>query len=726
MQHIPPVITETPGYVVQPIDFLKTISNVVTAMVYGNARPGTALAFDADILARWRNVAVRAANTQDLPEILETLRMDSNASRSPERYFLQKYAEVAAVLLTSPAYMPDVGLNLSAQLQRHGGHWNKIWVSSPSLGYARPYLSLDCEVNVGVQPIGLPEWDLSEEELEFEPEKKSSKGGAATRVALGGDGIESMPNTLRHALANLCMLCDRPGFSERLIPDAKSLSTRETKEAHWGMKAALSQADRLTAVGLLYLLQVDAFWTRLTEPLYQAAFDIAYALNPRDRYVLDFKRTVRTELLRQIPLHPILESIANMFSSVNVATRFGVKPLAFRHGPTEESAQTTQVSSAMLSVGSMRSMLAQQIVADAVIDHGRLRDLSQTQQWPLELLHNIAPSVGVSNLQSMLGQKKYRSHADVIEWLSRNAKYVNLWPEISRSLGWGGAVGAPAILIEAGGADFVLSDGDEYSHTPAAVLSGLRPGLSLANIKAMGLSIRFDPQFNTGPAADATTLAKGAEPPVKIKWSTLTFDGYMSATKGVEALTRFYMPPGMQMGEQGGETRFVADNADPLAKELVQFFADKSPSGYVRHWYGEPLERTSRITDGVFYMRTSWDAWTENTDEKATQETLIAKYGPDNVEIMPSGSPDLFIFRDAWKMRVPVQLARSYDLELYNELGELRLVFPYDGHILFNDVVELNTSTAAVDSYVSLLRVTPPQLATPFDDEVKPPIQESV
>jgi hypothetical protein len=493
------------------------------------------------------------------------------------------------------------------------------------------------------------------------------------------------------------------------------------------MRGALNQADRLTSIGLLYLVQADVFWTRFTEPLYNAAYDVAFTLNPRDRAILEFKKKLRTDLGRLIPLHPILESIANLFAKVEVSTRFGTKPLAFRHGPTEEQPAGASSSSAMLSVGSLRSMLAQQVVADALTDYSRLREIAKTQSWPSDLLGQVAPTLGTAGIAVMLGVKDgvapYRSHGEVIEWLARNDRYVRVWPEISRALGWGGAIGAPSMYIEAGGADFVLSDGDFYSHSPLSVLAGLRPAISVANKKAMGLSVRFDEHFNTGPDSDAVTLKDNrSEDPVKIKWSTLTFTGHMSATKGAVALTRFYMPPGMQMGEQGGETRFISGGtSDPLAMEIMQFFKTQSPDGFVRHWYGEPAERVSRIDDHVLYMRTSWDSWTENADPKKTQEVLISKYGPDNIESQNTTGPDLFIFRDAWNMRTPVQLARTYELELYNELGELRVVFPYDGHLMYNDTLELGDSVSSVDGFVDLLRVHAPELATPYTGEITAP-----
>jgi hypothetical protein len=245
----------------------------------------------------------------------------------------------------------------------------------------------------------------------------------------------------------------------------------------------------------------------------------------------------------------------------------------------------------------------------------------------------------------------------------------------------------------------------------------------VANKKAMGLTVRFEEHFNTGPDANALTLKDNkSEDPVKIKWSTLTFTGHMSATKGAVALTKFYMPPGMQMGEQGGETRFIAEGtADPLAMEIVQFYKAQSPEGYIRHWYGEPVERVSRIDDHVLYMRTSWDAWAENTDPRKAQEVLVSKYGRDNIEDQNAAGPDLFVYRDSWNMRTPAQLARTYELELYNELGELRVVFAYDGHLMYNDSLELGDSISGVDGFVDLLRVHAPELATPFTGEVTPP-----
>jgi hypothetical protein len=293
-------------------------------------------------------------------------------------------------------------------------------------------------------------------------------------------------------------------MSDKLVPDAQSIGTRDPKEAHWGISGSLAQADRLTAIGLLYMVQADVFWTKFTDPLYNAAYDVAFTMNPRDRAALEFKKRLRTDLLRTIPLHPVLESIANLFGNATISTRFGEKPLAFRHGSTDEVPTTAPVSSAMLSTGSLRSLLAQQVVADALADYGRLQEIAQSNVWPSDLLSAVAPTLGAQGVANILRTKlatvKWRSHGEVIEWMARNQKYVKLWPEVARSLGWGGAIGAPAVYIEAGGADFVLSDGDFYSHTPLSVLAGLRPALSIGNKKVTGLAVRFEEHFNRAHA----------------------------------------------------------------------------------------------------------------------------------------------------------------------------------------------------------------------------------
>lgn len=737
MKPILPTILEMPGHVVQPIDLRIGFSNVVTALTTLNARPGIALPFTPRVFQDWRMTAVQAANTDNMIEIFEAMKLDGAANRSPVRYFLQKYATPLACLFANPQYIPDVGQDLANGLlgrqsrvepQRGAApvaetatrHWSSGHVSTPTLGYAREYLNLETTIETGPQPVGLPNWDYDD----TSQLKRTGADDPQTSMVLTSGG-GSPPPTFSDMCAQLTMQIDKPAFSDKLIPDVKKLTTRDASASSaWGlMQGAEEQTRRMTATGLLYTQQAMGFWIHFTASLYDMAYAIAWELSPRERPILEFKKKLIDELKRRIPVHPFLMTIANMYSRVSISTYFGEKPCAIRHSVDEVDAIVKRTSSAMPSSGTANSRLAQLVVSDALIDYSRLRELTKAgETWAAALIQTVAPALTADEQQRLLqvGNQRWRSHGEVIEWLQRNSQYVTLWPEITRTLGWTSPMAAPSVRIEAAGADFVLTDGDFYSDNPMSVLSGLRPSLSVGNKKVSGFSRRFDAAFNTGELpTDANLADRTSTTTVAISWSTLTAKGHTANTRGMQNTPRWFITPGMSMGEAGAETRFYSPNSpDATGEQVVQFYKERSPEGYVKQWYGDPAVATSVLEDGVKYMRTDWDAWSEDADALKTQRVLIQKYGPANTD---RGEQTLYFTRSDWNLRFPVRLARTYNYEFYNVLGELVQSQRYDGHVVFDDTIHLTETVAPVDAVVNMIRVNAPVFDTVTVEEAKMP-----
>jgi len=691
MQGIKPQIMEMAGFVVQPIDLAMTFGNVLTAITTCNHRPSMLPPFTTTALESWRSAAVAATKADDVTEMAKqlTAARGGDALRSPLALFLKHYEDVAATLISAPVYVADIGAEVADTLLRDGS-WSKQWVSSPSLGYAREYISPSAGIPA-FRPTGLPNWEDDVADVE------------------GAQSARSM-------MATLAMVFDRPMLTDRLIPDAKTLTTRDNREPWWGTtKSAMAQADRLTAVGLLYERQLDAFWMHFTTPFITMAASLARAAYPREAPILDFKLRLIEEMKRQLPCHPLLRSIAEMYSKVTVSTYYGDKQLVYRHGPAE---YTPSSNSTERSRG--RSQLAQIIIAEAIADAARLRALAVDNAWPGELLRDIAPGVKPGVTAAILSASG--AHYGLAEWLHDYRRYVAHWPELVRVLGWGSGVSAQAFHVDQSCADFLLTDGDYYSGNPSAALAGVRPTLSLGNVKASGFTRRFQADFNTGPVPGTAAMpTDGTDTPVSMMWSTLTAKGHMAAVGGPLALTRFFIPTGMSMGETGAEVRFYDGRvADPVGDAVLAVYRQASSKGYVTHWYADPVSRTSRQLANGSYLRTDWDTWTHAGQPTAAQELLLAGYGAQNVDVSPVNQ---YLYRESgWPLRFPVAIATIGDFEWYDEMGELRDMLKRDGHVLFDDQLTLPDSYGSIDAYVNLLVPQAPALPTAIDEEVKKPV----
>jgi len=714
MRAIPPQIIEIPGHVVQQVNILNGISNVVTLICQSNARPTLLKPFTPSVLRAWRRIALLHAGHPRVDELAKALRATSNNTGSPIQIFMRYYADVAAALVSSPSYYENAGAQLAQDLLLSTS-WERKYVTSPSLGFPREYLQLTADPDVGLQPFGLPAW-VPPTELKINSEDPN----VSMEDKFSDDG------SFRDAIGQLCMLMDRVAMSEELIPAAKTLVSRDPKEPHWGTaRAAIQQSDRLTAIGLLYTHQADAFWLRFSSTLFTLCSQLAQNLFPRERAVLDFAAKVYEAAKQTIPCHPVLDSIAGMYAQVTMSTYYGVRPVAFRHGPDVLEGASPSGSTAADAAGTPHSRLVQLLVAQAMAEYARLSSLSQSGvAWPAKLLEQMAPDIGpvaISQITPPKGKTTGRTYGDIVEWLARNERYTTLWPEVVRGLGWGGAVRSPAIQIQAAGADFVLTDGDYYSDNPIAVLSGLRPALSMANLKVTGFPRRFKEDFNTGATVEGSLRANdgGSPETLAIMWSTGTVLGHVAAVNGGEAFSRFYMPTGMSMGEMGGEARFhLPGTKDAIGSTVAAYYAGKSAKGYVRHYYGDPLRSTSKQEPDVTYQNTDWDAWAFGASKDRAQEAMLAGYGPDNVD---KGAVDRFLFRDRWNLRFPVQMVRTYELEWYDNIGSKTETMAYDGHIVFDDEVNLSQSVAPMDAFANLLQVDVPKGDEIGNAEIKAP-----
>lgn len=703
MRAFPPNRFPRPGRPLIAIDPRIVLSNIVNTIISANHHPTSMRALDGIVMAGWFQQAIKyVKDDQDAADIAKMFSDDARRDdfKSPMKAFLRQYAPVVAALLLDPVYHRDAGEEMRARLLETGD-WDEVFVTSPSLGYPRRYLSFKYPLEDSMPLFGTSIGRVD------------AINWAETMTKPVGDDLQST-SRVQTALARLCYLWDRVFMNDQLIPEAVGLTKRDSREQFIGSsQAAISQQRYLTSLPLLYLLQYTVLWPQLTHKLEKHCYGLARSLYPRDEHALDVRDKMKTAVISRVPLHPILRMLVSVFDSeLMMSTYFGTHDAL--QLPTGIQLPDTDAAS-----GS-RSSLAQLILVASLNEEYRLASIAgaaRNEEWIRALIQDAAPSIEPGYVRRHSAISAGSSFAAVAEDLARWARFVGLFPDHARRLGWGATSQLHLGELEAAGADFVLTDGDYYSRSPVMVLTGLSPSLPTINPMVNGFARRFASDFNTGPSSDV--FDTGDNGIARIKWSTLTVKPFITALEGDEALAHFYIPAGMSMGELNAETRYAgADVNDPIGKRVGNYYRTKSPKGFVRIFVAKPESRQSRVAANLTRIYTDWETAIESPkDPDGAQEELLAAYGSSNVD----NPVDMLLYRPDWRMRVPVQMSRSNRYGWLNELGAVSEYFNFDGNVAFDDNLDLPNDTGAIDSLVSLLPIASLKLPDVIDTPASPP-----
>jgi hypothetical protein len=679
------------------------ISNVITHMCATNGRPTSARPFTIEALVNWqRRSHAYVRNDEKRTQVIALLEKLEEKNVSPMGMFISSFRDVAALLLSEPRYVRNVGAELSDALLGSGA-WVQTGVVNESLGYQRPYLRLAAPFPGQFAPFIVP---FSDEATTT----RSDDGTVATEATVSSDFMDAMATT--------SMAIDAHRFSPSLIPVATAGEGRKSNEPLWGqVESALAQISAIVSVGLLYRFQAPAFYLRLVHPVWKLARDLALAAYPKERPLIEAYDKLRDEVASRIPLHPLLESIANQLDQVTVSTYYGVKPAVLRDISTTEF----MGGKGQDAEAHFQSPLAQAFLGYAAAEYARFSMMKAN--WPSSWLAGIAPDVTLGYRGAMIQEPAGGiSIGALMDSLVKHTTHVTEWQSIARKMGWTGGVPSQAVQIEAAGADAVLCDGDYYSANPISVLMGLRPSFSMGNTRASGITRRVQSDFNSGPNpyTEPKVDDGGIKVAVRQEWSTLAADAYRTATTQADLLAQFYMPPGMLMGEANAEVRSIGPDVptDPIGRMVLAYYKAKSPNGYVRHWYNVPTEGVTVRDGDALVMFTDWGVTVEGDAE--LQNRFLTAFGPSNVE----QKLQAFVYRDKWLDRIPVRLARTSHIEFYDEVGKFMFDVEFDGHMMFNDVIDLPNDASALNSFRELLTTTAPVLAPPGVNEVQAPEQQ--
>lgn len=712
MQPIRPKTINIPGTPALVVSPRVMLSNLVTLLVSVNHKPTMLRPLSQDIMGQWFATAgQKILKNDDTLKMVNMFTPESAADfKDPARLFLQEYSRVIGALMSDADYQPDAAEEMTEQLVKTGD-WDVINVTSPSLGFPRKYLSFKYEIGDGVPLMGTALKEVHDFEW---------VSGAPASSLRDTKGETSQARRVQMALARLCWLFDRIYMGVNLIPETKHVGERDPKEPFIGRTtAAMLQARRLTAVPLLYLTQYAAMWPRMVNRIDEYASELARSLYPRDAAALDLREKVRDAALAKLPLHPLLQTFVSMFESpLKVSTYYGEKECLLVPNTVELPSSTSAYGT--------RSGLAQVAVSAALSEQLRLATLdssTQTSGWVKQIIGDVAPNISMQTARDQAGISRGTGFATLLEVLVRISSHIELFPTIEQQLGWTGARSIVLTQVEAAGADFVLTNGDYYSDSPTMVLAGLRPGLPISNNKVLGFARRFDAQFNSGPSYGlGKPYPAASDDPLgrcSVIWSTLTCNGFHATSDSDELYSKYYMPAGMSMGEEGGESRWNnAESHDPIGQRVAAYFARMSSGGYVRRdaMISETVQ--SRSAQNLFRSVTDWDTAVESaTDPSAAQTDLLTAYGNACVDREIS----LLRYRDHWKDRVPVRMARDNHVVWLNEVGNPVKTIQFDGNVAFDDVVNLGHDVSAIDALLSLLPVDGPKFAAELNEEVQAP-----
>lgn len=289
---------------------------------------------------------------------------------------------------------------------------------------------------------------------------------------------------------------------------------------------------------------------------------------------------------------------------------------------------------------------------------------------------------------------------------------------MANTLGWSSISGNIGTL-DALGADFAITDGVMCSVPADQVLLGLTPCLSLGNIKARGLSIRFDTGF----------LAKG--PP---EVSILPLSGQVEVGASTDYVERIAIPVGMLIDEPSAEA------VNTYSLELTPL-ARVTKAHYVTRMQVYPVRDYLTITpppDQTLVVKTDWDTYgftgtiVANASSLEKRGELAATW---NQALVNSGqavsaNDSLFAVREDGQPFYSRELTvrtRTDTYDIITQVGIYAKQQEYQHIVVFDNTFDLGYAFKDLDK---LLALTPasggrgPEAGTPAADLAKAAAQD--
>jgi len=574
------------------------------------------------------------------------------------------------MLTSMPELYPNMGKQLEELVTSARKETRLTFVAMPSTGFARPYFDLGLMLPDGLNHgLRLPD-----------PKSEWSR-----------------------TLALLLWLFDLPRFGPTLIPDLAQAATpgHDVKSRPFGSGLALAnQINRAFEIPMLYAVQGTVWYAHLVREFNQYRSELATQRDVRTKTAITARMEAEDMILR-LPLHPVLRIASNMLQKGRALTYFGEADAYYI--PVTDINDASVIPSEA-DAGLRKWTLERDLITEAIND--------QVTEAKSEVPWGVNPDPKKPNDVVSYGRfsRQLKSLGAIVErWSTQYAGKLG-WKENN--------TGAASYVVQAA-ANYMLTDGRGYSEDPSAALAGIKPCLSVGNLRYAGRTRRSETNWN----AKATSLP-GKSPDgdglvsrqTTIIYSALAVTGYQTPVDGAGVYTRVYMPAGMLMGEPDVTIRlFPSLDADPVLATAFSAYREFS-SGYVRQQYGEPE------SNGPEFFITDWDGYGEATDRDRATKALLSGYKKFVSALEDSAIAFSSLFKHRFVVKrsivpvaerpggvqseaevMPTNGGGELIFEVFNSVGRPWALLRQDGNLGYDGDDRINASDAVIQALVDTI-----------------------
>lgn len=501
---------------------------------------------------------------------------------------------------------------------------------------------------------------------------------ASTQFFPGAEKAHLIPHISSTAVSQLALLMMRLDmhkyrFSMFAPPEKDEHGIDVRRDKLFGESAGLiATINKLWEFSALYRVSaarmIYAFHSRIREKNREQYRErISTAM---DAYELDV--AAEKEFLA-LPIHPLGSYIENAFKTGQVETQYGEHPALW---------------------ASKKTVMKNFVYADAPAmgvdadcgDSSALFALNYERYLKDLMNANILADGCIARGWDVINS---RSEADeqfetVPSFMARIKGVKDLTASLTRfatELGWS-AISADIGTLQPLGADFAYTDGVNCSRSVDAVLLGLTPCLSLGNIRARGLSIRFETAFGVGDDMPRVSI--------------LPLHGIMDITQNGAYIERSAIPFGMVIAEDNvTSVNTYSTNLSPFASKAKAYFQARM-SSYPRHNYLN-LEAPA---DSTVLFSSSWDVYgLIDTSDKGLANDTIGLLKQQWLQMLAkanmaeSAADGLFAVKmdgTTFYAREVSVVTRENEYELLSHTGRWMATEPFQGIVQFNNKFDLS------------------------------------
>lgn len=629
---------ELAGHTVVGVDIATMLGNVFGAFCAGNRRSTFRSALRVETITELLTAANSALPRWFAGTKNSMIQLDTKAKISELDASIREFVEELTQL---PEFVNDIGARLLSETAGcdaptpidDGLSWSCTYVVDPAVGYPRIY----------------------------------TKPGASSGVEkFDGTIIPNIHGTWSLSIAKWLTSIDRGTLTLSLMKPAGEMKGHDPRDQPFGqLFATIQQMQSILEWLTLMLVQGPCLYTHIHHRLNRPIWELAYMTERRARPALD-AWWESYEFLESVPLHTLLTPIANALKTGTIDTPMGTRELIYLAGEDTEP----PAHKAMLKTkGSYAQSRMTRVLNAALYDFGS-SDTSELR-WGVDAA-SAMPYLTIGTAARLI-----RSLGDISK----------RWDAISKELQWtrlSGDVGQ----IDARGADFILTDGKDYSAAPYGGLLGLRPVLSAGNVKLGGYAVRFEDDFN---------IRTG----MTIRHSVMVVDGYQGATGIPSMYERSVMPASMLMGEVD-VTRTYATTMlnDGIGTAAYNWYASKQ-TAYVDEFYKEVQNPTPQLLATPNLEITDWDSFGVAQNPRDASAAFLTYY---DKQTRPFGDGMIVESESRFYHRFIVRSSRTTDLlQNYDPMWIEIDPVAQEGAVMFNGEVLINHSSADLEAIINAL-----------------------